>query len=245
MAPGVSLTVAALMACASLLYATAGQAGGTAFLAIMAFWGFPAVEMRPTALLLNIIAAGYATWLLQRRAILDWKMLALLGVPSLATAFAGGLLVLTDVAYAIVTGLLLIVAAVLMVIRRMADRVEARPIGFLPVALAGAGAGFVSGLTGVGGGVFLTPILVGLRWYSPKRAAAISPPFILCNSIVGLAGAWLSGQRFAASLPLYAISVLGGAIIGTATGLRWMSERATRYVLAAILLFAGLRLIVR
>ena len=176
MAPGVSLTVAALMACASLLYATAGQAGGTAFLAIMAFGGFPAAEMRPTALLLNIIAAGYATWLLQRRAILDWKMLAMLVVPSLATAFGGGLLVLTDVAYAIVTGLLLIVAAVYMVVRRMADRVEARPIGFLPVALAGAGAGFVSGLTGVGGGVFLTPVLVGLRWDSPKGAAAISPP---------------------------------------------------------------------
>ena len=140
-----SLTVAALMACASLLYATAGQAGGTAFLAIMAFGGFPAAEMRPTALLLNIIAAGYATWLLQRRAILDWKMLAKLVVPSLATAFSGGLLVLTDVAYAFVTGLLLILAAILMVVRRMADRVEARPIGFLPVALAGAGAGFVLG----------------------------------------------------------------------------------------------------
>ena len=137
MAPGVSLTVAALMACASLLYATAGQAGGTAFLAIMAVWGFPAAEMRPTALLLNIIAAGYATWLLQRRAILDWKMIARLAVPSLATAFAGGLLVLTDVAYAIVTGLLLIVAAILMVVMRKADRVEARPIGFLPAALAG------------------------------------------------------------------------------------------------------------
>jgi uncharacterized protein len=72
----------------------------------MAFWGFPAAAMRPTALLLNIIAAGYATWLLQRRAILDWKMIARLAVPSLATAFAGGLLVLTDVAYGIVTGLL-------------------------------------------------------------------------------------------------------------------------------------------
>jgi uncharacterized membrane protein YfcA len=245
MAPGVSLTVAALMACASLLYATAGQAGGTAFLAIMAFWGFAAAEMRPTALLLNIVAAGYATWLLQRRAILDWKILTRLGVPSLATAFAGGLLVLTEGAYAIVTGLLLIVAAVLMVFRQMADRVEARPIGLLPVALVGAGAGFVSGLTGVGGGVFLAPILVGLRWYSPKGTVAISPPFILCNSIVGLAGAWLSGQRFAASLPLYAISVFAGAIIGAATGLRWMSERSTRYVLAAILLFAGLRLIAR
>ncbi len=240
-----SLIIAVLMACASLLYATAGQAGGTAFLAIMAFWGFPAAEMRPTALLLNIVAAGYATCLLQRRAIIDWKMLARLGVPSLAIAFVGGLLVLTEVAYAIVTGLLLIVAALLMVSRRMADRVEARPIGLLPLAFAGAGTGFVSGLTGVGGGIFLAPILVGLRWYSPKGTVAISPPFILSNSIVGLAGAWLSGQRFAASLPFYAISVLGGAVVGTAIGLRWMSDRATRYVLAAILLFAGLRLIAR
>ena len=75
----------------------------------MAFWGFPAAEMLPTSLLFNIIAAGYATWVLQRRAILDWKMIARLAAPSLATAFAGGLLVLTDVTYAIVTGLLLII----------------------------------------------------------------------------------------------------------------------------------------
>jgi uncharacterized protein len=122
--------------------------------------------MRPTALLLNIVAAGYATWLLQRRAILDWRMLARLGVPSLATAFAGGLLVLTEVAYAIVAGLLLIVAVVLMVFRQMADRVEARPIGLLAVALAGAGAGFVSGLTGVGGTATPAASWRGRSWFS-------------------------------------------------------------------------------
>jgi uncharacterized membrane protein YfcA len=211
----------------------------------MAFWDFPTAEMRPTALLLNIIAAGFATWLLQRRAVIDWKMLALLAVPSSATALAGGLLVLADIAYARITGSLLIVAAVLMAFGGMAGQAKARPSGLLPVALVGAGAGFISGLTGVGGGIFLAPVLVGMRWYSPRDTAAISPPFILCNSIVGLAGAWLSGQRFAASLPLYTVCVLGGAAIGTATGLRWMSERTTRYVLAAILFFAGLRLIVR
>jgi uncharacterized membrane protein YfcA len=132
--------------------------------------------MRPTALLLNIIAAGYATWLLQRRKVIDWKRLALLAVPSLATAFAGGLLVLTDVAYGMITGSLLIMAAVLMAFGWMVNRDEARPTGFLPVALVGAGAGFISGLTGVGGGVFLAPILVGLRWYSPRDTTAISPP---------------------------------------------------------------------
>ena len=198
MAPGVSLTVAALNACASLLYAMVGQAGGTAFIAIMAFWGFLVAETRPTALLLNIVAAGYAPWLLQRRAILDWKMSARLGVPSLATAFAGGLLVLTEAAYAFVTALLLIVAAVLMTFRQMADRAEARTIGLLPVALVGASAGFVSGLTGVGGGVFLAPILVGLRWYSPKGTVAISPPL---SCVIRLWGSQVRGFLDRSSLP--------------------------------------------
>src|ERR1700744_6505283 len=88
------LLVASLIGCVSLLYATAGQAGGTAFLAIMAFAAFPAIEMRATALLLNIVAAAYAPWRLHRRGAIDPKLLLPLTAPSLVTAFAGGLLVL-------------------------------------------------------------------------------------------------------------------------------------------------------
>jgi uncharacterized membrane protein YfcA len=211
----------------------------------MALWGFPAAEMRPTALLLNIVAASYATWLLQRRRMLDWGALAPFMVPSLVTAFIGGLLVLAGAAYSVVTGSLLVAAAMLVMFRRGVGRIDAQPLRRLPAAVAGAGAGFVSGLTGVGGGVFLSPILVGMGWFSARGAAAISPPFILCNSIVGLAGVWLAGQRVAAATPIYAFGVLGGAIVGAAIGLRWMSESATRTVLAAILFFAGVRLIVK
>ena len=160
--------IAALIGCVSLLYATAGQAGGTAFLAVMAFAAFPAIEMRATALLLNIVAAGYATWRLHRRAAIDQKMLMPLTVPSLVTAFPGGLLVLAGQVYFILTGLLLVAAAALMVFKRTADTVEARPVRLLPAAAVGAGAGFISGLTGVGGGVFLTPLLIALGWASPK-----------------------------------------------------------------------------
>ena len=86
--------VAGLIGCVSLLYATAGQAGGTAFLAVMAFAAFPATEMRATALVLNIVAAGYATWRLHRRAAIDHKTFVQLTAPSLLTAFVGGMLVL-------------------------------------------------------------------------------------------------------------------------------------------------------
>src|SRR5271166_2913678 len=240
-----AFTIAGLIGCVSLLYATARQAGGTAFLAVMAFAAFPATEMRATALLLNIVAAGYSTWRLHRRVAIDRKMLLPLTVPSLVAAFLGGLLVLGGHAYFVLTGLLLIAAAVLMVFKRTADTVEARPVRLAPAAAMGAGAGFISGLTGVGGGVFLTPLLIAFGWASPKRAAQLSPPFILCNSVVGLGGVLLAGQKLAPSTFLYSLCVLAGAAIGTAISLRWMSVRGTRYVLAAILLFAGIRLLFR
>jgi uncharacterized membrane protein YfcA len=235
--------VTALIGGVSLLYATAGQAGGTAFLAVMAFAAFPAIEIRATALLLNIVAAGYATWRLHRRGALDRRTLLPLTVPSLVTAFLGGLLVLGGQAYFILTGLLLIAAAALMAFRHTADTIQFRPVRFVTAAAAGAGAGFVSGLTGVGGGVFLTPLLIAFGWASPKRAAALSPPFILCNSVVGLAGVLLAGQKLAPDTLLYSLSALAGAVMGTVIGLRWMSERTTRYVLAGILLSAGLYLL--
>ena len=88
-------------------------------------------------------------------------------------------------------------------------------------------------------------MLLAFGWASPRRAAALSPPFILCNSVLGLAGVLLGGQKLAPSATLYSVAALSGAVIGTAIGLRWMSEQGTRYVLAAILLLAGIRLIFR
>ena len=239
------LLVAFLITCVSLLYATVGQAGGTAFLAIMAVAEFPSFEMRTTALLLNVVAAAYSTWQLHHKQLIDWKLLARVTVPSLLTAFAGGLIVITGHHYFILTGTLLVAAAALMVFRRTADNIELRNVGLLPAAVVGGIAGFIAGLTGVGGGVFLTPLLIALRWAPPRAAAAISPGFILGNSITGLAGVLLAGQSFAAATPLYTVSALLGAILGTAIGLRWMSQQSTRYLLAAILLFAGMRLLLR
>src|ERR1700761_3149561 len=95
--------IASVIACAALLYATVGQAGGTAFLAVMAFAAFPASEMRATALLLNIVAAGYATLCVHRRIGLDRGMLLQITLPSLPAAFAGGLLVLKGNGYFVLT----------------------------------------------------------------------------------------------------------------------------------------------
>lgn len=107
-----------LFGAVSLLYATVGQAGGTAFLALMAFASFPPNEMRPTALLLNIVAATYATWLFNRGKLVDWAKLWPLLLASLPTALVGGFIVLDERIYNVVTGVVLLTAAVILVLRR-------------------------------------------------------------------------------------------------------------------------------
>lgn len=238
-----ALTVA--IAAVALLYATAGQAGGTAFLAAMALAGMTLDQMRPTALLLNIVAAGYATiWLLREGAI-DRHLLVRFALPALPAAFAGGLIVLDGRVYAVVTAPLLFAAAVLMVLKRAADRASQRQIAAGPALLAGGAAGFLAGLTGIGGGVFLTPLLIALGWAAPRQAAALSPPFILANSIVGFAGALAAGDRLAPGIASYAVAALAGAALGSAIGSRFMSDRLTRFGLALILVVAGVRLLWR
>jgi uncharacterized membrane protein YfcA len=193
------------------------------------------------ALSLNIIAAIYSTWLFNRGRLVDWPKLRPLLVASLPTALAGGLIVLDERIYDVVTGAVLILASFILVLRRsQEDKVDrATPLwGAITV-----GASVVSGLTGVGGGVFLAPILIALQWASPRQTATLSAPFILANSIVGLGATIYAGQFPAHDTWIYAAAALIGAMIGTVAGLRWLSQRMTRYILAAILGTAGIQLL--
>jgi uncharacterized protein len=239
-----TVTVAGLIGCVAVVYGSVGQAGGTAFLAVMAFADFSSGEIRPTALALNIVAAGYATWQLQQRAAIDWRMVRLLAIPSLPLAYIGGRIALKGSVYFVLTGAALLVAGGLMVIRVNANSDSDRSLAPLAAVCVGAAAGLLSGLTGVGGGVFLVPQLILFGWASAKDAAAISPPFIACNSISGFAGTLGSGQTVAPEIAAYCIAALIGAVLGTNIAGR-ISERIARYVLAGILMFAGIRLIFR
>ncbi|WP_439360561.1 sulfite exporter TauE/SafE family protein [Bradyrhizobium sp. DASA03007] len=235
--------VSLLFAIVSLLYSTVGQAGGTAFVSLMAFSGMPSTEMRPTALALNIVVATYSTWLFKRIRVVDWIILRPLLLSSMPTALAGGFIVLGEHIYKTLTGIVLLLASAVMIMRRgrAADRVCETPLR-ASVSI-GAVLGLVSGLTGVGGGVFLAPTLIALNWASPKQSAALSPPFILANSAVAFVGALFTGQFPSSDLALYAISALGGAVAGSVIGLRWLSQTAIRFILVAVLVVAGIQLV--
>src|SRR5665213_1995428 len=202
--------LAILFGTLSLLYATVGQAGGTAFLALMAFASFPSNEMRPTALLLNIVAATYSTWMFNRGNLVDWTKLKPLLIASLPTALIGGFIVLDEHVYRTITGLVLLSAATVLLLRRSQDGEPNRQTPLWGAITAGASVGFVSGLTGVGGGVFLAPILIALHWASPRQTAALSAPFILANSAVGLAGTVLTGHAPSSPTCAYALAALDG-----------------------------------
>jgi uncharacterized membrane protein YfcA len=235
--------LAFLFVAVSLLYATVGQAGGTAFLAIMAFASLPPQEMRPTALLLNIVAAAYSTWLFNRGKIIDWPKLAPFLLASLPAALLGGVIALNKSIYDALTGVALLTATAILAFRPAASEEPNRRIPSLGALGAGAGIGFISGLTGVGGGVFLAPLLIALRWAAPRQTSALSAPFILANSAVGLVGALYADQTLSNDTWLYAIGVLIGAMIGSIIGLRFLSQVATRYVLTLILGIAGHQLL--
>jgi len=227
----------------SLLYASVGQAGGTAFLALMAFANFPTSEMRPTALALNIVAATYSTWSFNRTKVLDWQKLWPLLLSSLPAALAGGFIVLDEHVYKAATGVVLLFAGATMLLRRGPIANQDREMPMWGALSMGTVVGFVSGLTGVGGGVFLAPALIALGWASPRQTAALSAPFILANSSLGLLGVLLAGQTPSSHFALYATAALGGAIIGTTIGLRWLGQIATRFVLAGILIAAAMQLL--
>lgn len=238
------MIVALALFAISVVYATVGQAGGTGFLAVMAVAGVPVDQLRPTALAMNIVAAAYTSWRLHVAGLIDWRMLMSLAVPALSAAFLGGVIALPSGLYASVTGGLLLAAAVLMIARPATALLPGVVASRAGLAGIGAAAGFLSGISGIGGGVFVALALIALGWARPKEAAGLSAPFILGNSVTGLAGALLAGQRFAPELPLFACVALLGAAVGTAAILR-IPERMVRFVLAVILAVAGVRLAAR
>jgi uncharacterized protein len=238
-----SAIVLLLMGLVSALYATAGQAGGSGFVAVMTFAAFPSNEIRTTALALNVVAASYAVWRVHRAGVVDWVLLRRVLATSLPAAFLGGTIALGGTTYFIMTALLLVLVAILMLVGTTSDEDVAVP--GRTAWLAGGMTGFVSGLTGVGGGVFLSALLILFARVSPKRMAALSPPFILANSAVSLAGALLAGSHVPVAAAWFALAAVAGSAVGTAIGLRWMSAAAIRRVLAAILVVGAAQMAYR
>lgn len=236
---------AALIFCAALLYSAVGHAGASGYLAVMAFLGTAPSEMRPTALLLNLLVATIGTLQFARAGHFRWSLFWPFAIGSVPAAFLGGRLSLPGNWYQLIVGVVLLLSALRFLITlRAADVVRrevSRPLAFV----AGCGLGFLAGLTGVGGGIFLSPLLLVAGWADLRTTAATSAAFILVNSAAGLLG---QGAKLAA-LPddvlVWGVAAILGGLLGSWLGSRRLGGAALRATLAGVLAVAGVKLILR
>ncbi|MEY3480168.1 MAG: hypothetical protein RIQ71_943 [Verrucomicrobiota bacterium] len=226
----------------ALLYSSVGHAGASGYIAVMTLFGLGIEAIRPSALALNILVAaiGCISW--WRAGHFSWSLFWPFAVLSVPAAFAGGWLHVPADYLKILIGLVLWFSA-WRLLRRKEDPAETvRPSRPTAVA-AGAGIGFLSGLTGTGGGIFLTPLMLFCRWAKAKEAAAVSSLFILLNSASGLAGYLESGRGLPGfAWPLAVVAAVGG-IIGSHLGSRHLPVRGITLLLAVVLLIAGAKLV--
>jgi len=229
------------------LYSSVGHAGASGYLAVMALLGLAPDVMRPTALVLNLLVATIGTVHYSRAGLTSWAALLPLVVGSIPLAFVGGSINLPVAGYRALLGAVLLVSAMVLAWRagNRAQPVDEGPIR-LPFATAlmiGAAIGLLSGLTGTGGGIFLSPLLLLAGWAGPRRASGIAAPFILLNSASGLAGLGGSAAHFPSSLPWLAVAVLAGGYVGSQLGAHRLPARALLALLAVVLTIAGTKLL--
>ena len=228
----------------AMLYASVGHGGASAYIAIMALAGLAPAEIKPIALLLNIVVASIGTYKYVRAGCFDARLLAWFALFSLPMAYWGGTLMLPDAWFKPVVGAVLLFAAWRMLTPQLArvdtDAARAPLIG---IAVSGSVMGLLSGLTGVGGGIFLSPLVLLMGWASTRVTSGVAAAFILLNSLAGLAG-YLSH----ASLPEYdltwwALAVAAGGWLGAEIGSRRLAANWIRRLLAVVLAIAGTKLV--
>ncbi len=226
----------------AFLYSSVGHAGASGYIAVMSLFGLNPLVIKPIALTLNILVASIASFQFWRSGHFSWRLFwpfALLAVPF---AFLGGYINLPTQIFKVIVGVILLFSAVRFLYPSKIESVIQEPKR--PIALfSGAGLGFLAGLTGTGGGIFLTPLILLNQWATVKSAAAVSALFILVNSIAGLLGNFSSTRSFPSFTAVFAISAIVGGTLGSYLGSNRFEPVIIKRLLASVLTIAGLKLI--
>ena len=242
MTPNTLLALSAAILAIAFLYSSVGHAGASGYIAVMSLFSIAPADIKPTALVLNILVACIGTWQFWRAGYFSWRLFwpfALLAVPM---AFVGGYVNLPTHIFKVLVGVVLLFAASRFLLHQTDDSVVGEPSRPTAISL-GAGLGLLSGLTGTGGGIFLTPLLLFKRWARTKTAAAVSALFILLNSVSGLLGNLTSTRRFPSFALILAVAAIVGGAAGSYFGSRRFDHQLIKRLLAVVLVIAGTKLI--
>ncbi|MBG84192.1 MAG: hypothetical protein CMJ40_06550 [Phycisphaerae bacterium] len=251
MAITIVITLAIAIFLLAILYSSVGHAGASGYLAAMALvTQMPQSEMKAVALTLNIFVGAIGSWRFIRAGHFDWGTFWPFAIPAIPMAFLGGLWQLPPNIFKPLIGLVLAFSAVVLIIRTCrttptTDKAMTEPqtLPPLPVAIISGGLlGLLAGLTGTGGGIFLSPLLLLMHWAGSRRTAATSIVFVLVNSLAGLGGVFSDMPSLPSELPFYVLAAISGGLLGSWLGARKLPGNGIRVLLAAVLLVAAFKM---
>lgn len=240
----IDIVISLCLLLGAVLYTSVGHAGASVYIAILTLFGLSSTVIKPTALVLNICIATFTSWRFIKKGFFDFKVLLPVAIGAIPFAFLGGYINAPSHVYKVIVGIILIISAISLLSNK-SNRIDSNvhQPKFLLAMTSGAAIGFLAGLTGTGGGIFLSPLILFLGWSSTRKTSGIAAVFILLNSLFGLAGNYASVQNLPPQLPLFVLATMIGAVIGTTLGIKFYSPDAIKKALAMVLLIAGLKLL--
>ena len=228
------------------LYSAVGHGGATGYLALMSFLNVTPKVMATTALMLNCVTAGISCFMFTRAGYLSKRLTLPFIFTSIPCALLGAMVKFSEAQYAVLLSITLLITAALLLVNRKANGASEKFIASpsLPKAgLAGALLGFLSGAVGIGGGVFLSPLIILARWADTKSTSATAAVFIIANSIAGLSGRAIAGTLEVGNVAPYLVAALIGAIGGSYWGAHLSTAGKLRIPLALVLVIAAVKML--
>ena len=237
------LVLSACILAMAILYSCVGHGGASGYIAILALFSLSPAAFKPTALVLNILVSAIATIYFSRAGHFSWHLFWPFAATSIPFSFLGGYLRLPTHIYQPLVGIVLLASAYHLFSRKNCEATEELRPSLTAAMLVGAALGFLSGLTGVGGGIFLSPLLLLLGWGRVKEVSAVAALFILVNSTAGLLGHIGSLQTMPPYVPILAVAALAGGITGSFFGSSRIPASGIVRALSVVLIIAGFKLL--
>ena len=234
-----TLLIAGCLFLGAILYTSVGHAGASAYIAVLTLFDLPPVVIKPTALTLNIFVSSFTSFRYIKSNYFNKTLFLYLSAGSVPAAFIGGRINLPSNVYRPVIGVLLLLSGLRFLVQAMQSEKAHRGVNKPLAVLIGACVGLLSGITGTGGGIFLSPLIIWLGWVSVKAASGTVAAFIFVNSTAGLLGNFQSTSSLPSELPVFLVAVLLGAFIGTRFGIKRFSSVGVKRALGIVLLIAG------
>ena len=237
--------LAGLFFLVAALYSSVGHAGASGYLASMALLGFAPEQMRPTALTLNILVGGIGLLRFHKAGLVPWRKVLPFVLASIPAAFLAAQWKVPKETYSLLLGMLLLAAAIGawrsgQLLAQSGEHTTSKSPPWLAALAAGAAIGCLSGITGTGGAIFLTPLLLAMGWAHTREASGLSVAFVWLNSLAAIMGLLRTEQSFPDALPFWLLAVAAGALLGTQLGIqRWPAHRLRKSLAVVLLIAAG------